>query len=286
MTTPNMVDPARTRLAVLGSPITHSKSPILHAAAYEVLGLPWTYRTAEVRAGGLAEYVATRDSSWRGLSLTMPLKYEAIPAVARLDPVAAQTGLVNTIYWDENRVRHGYNTDVQGLLDALAAAGVTAARRVLVLGGGATAASAVRAAASLNPESILVAVRAPEKVAETNIGRLFDGPLSVRPLAWAQDALSVSDLVINTLPGGVDTGLTAPATLEATQHLLEVAYDPWESAFAAAWGQAGGSTVHGIDMLIHQAVRQIRIFVSGDAAQPLADEQAVLKAMMLAVGRS
>jgi shikimate dehydrogenase len=286
MTIPNMVDTARTRLAVIGSPVAHSRSPQLHKAAYEVLGLSWTYGVQEVKSGTLATYLDSRDSAWRGVSLTMPLKYEAVHEVARLDPIAAQTGLVNTIYWDENRVRHGYNTDVAGLKDALAAAGVSAARRVLILGGGATAATAVSMAAMLNPESIVVAVRSPQKVAKSNIGRLFDGPLTVRPLKWAQEALATSDLVLNTLPGGAETGLIAPSKLDPAQHLLEVAYDPWESPFAAAWSNAGGSTVHGIEMLVRQAVRQIRIFVSGDAAVALPAEDSVLKAMMLAVGRS
>src|SRR5690606_15226535 len=69
----------RTRLAVLGSPIAHSKSPIIHTAAYRALGLPWEYSAIELTADELPRFVRDRDASWRGLSLTMPLKRDVLP---------------------------------------------------------------------------------------------------------------------------------------------------------------------------------------------------------------
>ena len=118
-------------LAVLGSPIAHSKSPDLHGAAYHVLELPWRYGRAQVAADELAGFVHSRSDAWRGLSLTMPLKQSVLPLVATLDETARITGAANTILFDQEngeRVLHGFNTDVSGIVRALAAAGTSSAR--------------------------------------------------------------------------------------------------------------------------------------------------------------
>lgn len=110
-------DPGRTHLAVLGSPIAHSLSPTLHAAAYDALDLPFTYGRHEVASGGLAAFVAGLGPEWRGLSLTMPLKREVLPLLDRTTPLVDELGVANTVAFrleGSTLVRAGANTDVQG----------------------------------------------------------------------------------------------------------------------------------------------------------------------------
>lgn len=270
------------RLAVLGSPIAHSRSPLLHAAAYATLGLDWSYEAVEVDEQSLAGFVTGRDDSWRGLSLTMPLKVAVRPLLAEQDLVARATGAVNTVLFDRDgplRLR-GFNTDVAGIVRALAEAGVHSARQVEVLGGGATAASAVAAAASLGAELVTVTVRSPDRAVSLNdVARALGVALRIRSFAdWAPGA----DLVVSTLPGGAAAPVV-PQELAATSTLFDVAYAPWPSVLGAVWSSAGSPVVSGLAMLLHQAVVQVRIFVAGDPEIPLADEDAVVAAMRAAV---
>ncbi|HLL61587.1 MAG TPA: shikimate dehydrogenase, partial [Propionibacteriaceae bacterium] len=128
---------ARTRCGVLGSPIEHSLSPNLHRAAYAALGLDWAYDRFELTAEQLPAFVAGLDDSWRGLSLTMPLK-EAVLGLGEVDPVARRAGGGNTLILDGPR-RRVYNTDVPGLVWAVRRATAVALPRVTLLGSGATA---------------------------------------------------------------------------------------------------------------------------------------------------
>ena len=111
-----------TRLAVLGSPITHSKSPLLHAAAYAELGLDWQYDAIEVTGDTLAEFVSSRGPEWRGLSLTMPLKRDVLPLLDSRDDAVELTGVANTLLF--GAARRGFNTDVYGITEAFRANGV------------------------------------------------------------------------------------------------------------------------------------------------------------------
>ena len=153
------------RCAVLGDPITHSLSPALHRAAYVALGLDWTYDAVRVRSGGLADYLGDLDDQWRGLSLTMPLKREAIPLLTSRDSWAGLAGAANTLLLDRDGV-HGLNTDVPGVVAALREATPASVDRAVVLGGGATATSALLALADLGcahadlPEDGALCIRA------------------------------------------------------------------------------------------------------------------------------
>src|SRR5680860_1195816 len=162
-----LTEPLPRRLAVLGSPIAHSKSPALHRAAYRALGLDWKYDAIELPAGQLAPFLAGLGPEWLGLSLTMPLKHEVIPLLSDVDRLAADTKVANTVLIGRADTGlpalTGFNTDVAGLVRALAEAGLTRATQVTVLGAGATAASAVVASADLGAESVEVIVRAPSK---------------------------------------------------------------------------------------------------------------------------
>ncbi|NYD65893.1 shikimate dehydrogenase [Agromyces atrinae] len=277
-----MSEPSGRRLAVLGSPIAHSKSPALHAAAYRVLGLDWSYERIEVDERGLADFLDSRDDSWRGFSLTMPLKVRLRELADESDRLATLSEAANTLVFDgAERRRVVFNTDVEGIVRALAESGVDRAERVVVLGGGATASSALLASAALGAVSVQIAVRTPAKA--TGLVKLgYDAgiPVDVVPFDAVADE---ADLVIATLPGGARLDADLPLSLVSRSTLFDVAYDPWPSSLAERWTDAGGRAISGLGMLLHQALVQVRIFVAGDPAVPLADEERVLQAMRDAI---
>lgn len=267
---------------MLGSPISHSKSPLLHAAAYRTLGLDWEFGAYEVTGATLAEFVSGCDASWRGLALTMPLKQDVFPLLDRIDRVAELTGAANTLCFDQG-LRLGFNTDVAGIVRCLADAGVTALERVVVLGGGATARSALVAVGDLGASEVQVYLRDPAK--GDDLVRLADRvgvSLRVAPLDTLDRADS-ADLVVSTVPGHAELAVAPSTALIDSALLFDVAYAPWPTNPAATWLAGGGRAISGLGMLIHQALIQVRIFVAGDPATPLPDEPAVLAAMRAAV---
>lgn len=264
----------RHRLAVWGDPIAHSRSPQLHAAAYDVLGLDWEYSRRRVDDAGFATALESLDDTWRGLSLTMPLKEEARRAAATVDAHAAATGAVNTLLLGERPA--GFNTDVGGIIDALEDEAITAVPRVRILGAGATAASALVAVAEMGAESIDVRARRPDRAAAlAALGESLGIATTVGDLT--ADVLPV-ELTVATLPSGASLDADTSARLaEAGGTLFDVAYAPWPSSLATTWGS--DSAVSGLGMLLHQAKRQIRIFLHGDPRHPLPDEHEVVSAM-------
>ncbi len=274
---------SRTRLAVLGSPIAHSKSPAIQAAAYGVLGLEWEYGSADVTEDTLAGFVAGLDDTWRGLSLTMPLKRAVLPLLTTRSALVDVVGAANTLRFDDDGV-HGYNTDVHGVTQTLRDAGVEQVRLVHIFGGGATAASVIAAVAELGGQRVLIRARTPERAAPlVELGLRLGVEVTVRPIAMEDRSLIVPDVIVSTLPGGSTEGIVFPEAVRQGALLLDVAYDPWPSELAGAWDAVGGRVASGLDMLIHQAVGQIRIWVGGDQTEPLPDEAAVLAAMRAAI---
>jgi len=272
------------RLAVLGSPIGHSKSPLLHQAAYEALGMDWSYEAIDVTEDALPEFIAGLGPEWRGLSLTMPLKKAVLPLLTETDRIAEQTGGANTVLLDGEAVR-GFNTDVAGIVRALQAAGLEQAHYVHILGGGATAASALVAAAELGADRVDAHVRDLERSAWIEpLANQLGLRVRIRPFAQADRSLDVPDLVISTLPGGTTTEAVYTDSTRRRSVLFDVAYEPWPTPLARQWESVGGRVVSGLAMLAHQALLQVRVFVSGDPLQPLEDEEAVLAAMLDAVG--
>lgn len=272
------------RLAVLGSPIAHSKSPVLHGAAYARLGLDWEYTAVEMTGDRLASFLEGLDASWRGLSLTMPLKQDVLPLLDEVDELAQLTGAANTVLLEggpQGR-RLGFNTDVGGIVRTLGESGITSLRHGLLIGAGATAASALVAMAELGAEQVRVLVRRPGAAAElVELGRRAGLVVTEHPIAslGAVGDDGAPELVIATVPGGTDLGVAPSPELVANAALLDVAYDPWPSPLGRAWQAGDGRVVHGLGMLLHQALLQIRIFVHGDPFSPFPDEHDVLAVM-------
>jgi shikimate dehydrogenase len=269
----------RTRLAVLGSPIAHSKSPRLHRAAYARLGLDWHYDAVEVPSGSLAGFLASMGPEWRGLSLTMPLKQEVLPHLARTDRLAALAGAANTVRVDGDGRLLGFNTDIDGIVRTLREAGIDHVRHGVLIGGGATAASALIAMAELGAVSVRVHVRDSARAAAlADLAPRLGLVLAVLPITGLANA-DAAELVVSTVPGGTELGTAASDTLVASAALLDAAYDPWPTPLAADWLARQGRVVHGLGMLLHQALLQVRIFVTGDPLEPLPDEDGLLEVM-------
>ncbi len=249
------------RAGVLGSPIAHSLSPVLHTAAYEALGLEhWEYTAERVGDEHFLAHVASLDPSWRGLSLTMPLKEVAFDAVQSASDVAVATGAVNTLVRRADGGWDGDNTDVHGIAEGLAESGVRLADRAVLVGSGATARSAVAALAALGVRHVDFMVRA--QVRPATLAQATDAAMTVSRRAMGDWPEHV-DLVVSTVPSG---GSAAAATLpEGGRALLDVVYGGGSSPFAEAARARGYLVVPGTTMLLHQAAEQVRL-MTGYAA--------------------
>ncbi len=262
------------RAAVLGHPIAHSLSPVLHRAAYEAAGLDWTYDAIDVDEPDLAGFLAGCGDEWGGLSLTMPLKVEAARLADFIEPQARLVGAINTLVPSGHgayRQWVGANTDIHGIVAAIAEAGCSTAATGVVLGGGATATSAIAALGRLGVTRPVVAVRSRGRAGALLRAASKMG-LSVRLVDLADEALPeamiAADAVISTVPHAASE-VFADAVAVTRGHipgvLLDVVYSPPVSVLAAAWTEGGGRAVNGTRMLLHQAAEQFRLMTSREA---------------------
>ncbi len=258
------------KAAVLGSPVAHSLSPALHGAAYAELGLAgWSYQAIECTAAGLPALLAGCGADWAGLSLTMPLKRAVLPLLDRIEPVAAETGAANTVTF-AGGARAGHNTDVPGMITALTVAGVPAAAaapgRALIIGGGATACSALASLRGLGAAEATAAVRDPARAADLLAAADRLG-MRVRLAPFGEYRDEGWSLLISTVPAEAADIYAkrilgpAPAPLA----VLDVAYHPWPTPLAAAAEQAGAIAVSGFELLLHQAGHQVELMTGKPA---------------------
>lgn len=268
------------RAAVLGHPISHSKSPALHTAAYARLGVDIGYSAIDVTVAGLPAFMESlrAEDSWCGLSVTMPLKSAMVREVDEVRGAGALLGVINTVVfeYDGGAVRRaGYNTDVAGIVESVRYAGVATTPHAAILGGGGTSAAAVAAVHELGADHVDVFVRDAGRAGDAEAAAAAVGiSLSVRPLTEAATAVAGTDLVISTFPPRAADDLAEElAALPGTGAgvLLDVAYDPWPSRIAEAWRGHGGAVVPGLEMLMYQAAEQIRLFSGCDVDTAVID---------------
>jgi shikimate dehydrogenase len=270
----------RHRAAVLGSPIAHSLSPVLHRAAYAELGLEkWSYERFDVDEAALPGFIEGLDSSWAGLSLTMPLKRAIIPLLDGVSDTAASVETVNTVVFTEDGRRVGDNTDIPGMVAAMRERGVEKVDSAAVLGAGATASSALAALVEICTGPITAYVRSAARADEMRgWGARLGADVRIADWADADEALH-APLVIATTPAGTTDAL-ADAVPAAPGTLFDVLYEPWPTALAARWSATGAGVVGGLDLLVHQAVLQVEQMTGHDA--PLAVMRAAGEAELAA----
>ena len=245
------------RCAVLGDPVGHSLSPVLHRAGYAALGLDWRYDALRVPAGSLAEVLDGLDATWRGLSLTMPLKREAVPLVDTLSEQARRAGAANTVVLGPDG-RHGDNTDVPGAAAALRERTDLALETAVILGGGATATSTGLALCDLGARRVELVVRTAERAAETaGLLRRHPAAPEVAVSLLGDERRFAADVVVSTIPTPAQTEQLV-RRCAAVPVVFEVLYDPWPTPLAAS--AADRVLVSGLDLLVHQAAIQFRIF--------------------------
>lgn len=282
------------RAAVLGHPVAHSLSPILHTAAYRALGLEgWQYAAIDTTVDDLPAFLRELDLTWAGLSVTMPLKQPAIPLMDHVEPLAQTVGAVNTVLVQPTGCGVslvGTNTDVHGLVAALREGlGAGPVEGAVVLGAGATAASTLAALAELGCTTPLVLVRSLARTVGLNEAARRMG---VAPRIEVLDAvaglglLGQADVVVSTMPAHAADPVAdsiAAHGVAMSGVLLDVVYDPRPTALSRAWAEAGGTAVGGERMLLHQAAEQVRL-MTGRPAPLAAMDDALDQA--LAVGDS
>ena len=250
------------RAAVLGSPVKHSLSPVLHAAAYQALDLHgWHYDRIECDEPGLPRLVDGMGPEWVGLSLTMPLKRVALAVADEVSPLARAVGAANTLVFPAAGPaggRQAHNTDVAGMVAALQEAGLTRTEQAVILGAGGTAQSALAVVRELGHQSPMVLVR---NLARTGDLRETAERLGMRPTisdSLFTGPLPGANLVISTLPGGAADPLNGTRWKPGTV-VLDVVYAPWPTPFAGSALAAGCPVVSGLTVLLHQAVAQVEL---------------------------
>lgn len=261
--------------AVLGSPVEHSLSPVLHRAAYAALGLTgWTYRAIECTEADLAGLLAGVDPGLAGFSCTMPLKRRLLEVADSVSRQAEAIGAGNTLLPGPDGW-HVDNTDWLGIRQALAERAVPASGEVVLLGAGGTAQAAL--AALEPPARVTVLVRDP---ARTGALRAAAERLGVPVVVARLDRpapIRAADLVLSTLPPGAADAL-AGAGWRPGQAVLDVVYRPWPTRLARAAAQAGAVTIGGASVLLFQAARQVEL-MTGSAAPVAAMRAALLAAV-------
>jgi shikimate dehydrogenase len=257
--TTTAVDQAVRRAAVLGSPIQHSLSPVLHGAAYRALDLHgWHYDKIECDEPGLPRLVDSMGPEWAGLSLTMPLKRVVMTVADEVSPLAEAVGAANTLVFSPGGGTRADNTDVAGMVSALREAGLTRVEQSVILGAGGTAQSALAAVRELGHQSPIILVR---NLARTSELRETAERLGMRPTisdGLFTEPLPAADLVISTLPGGAADPLSATRWKPDTM-VLDVVYAPWPTSFAGSALAAGCPVVSGLTVLLYQAVAQVEL---------------------------
>ena len=270
---------APRRAGVRGKPIAHSLSPVLHRTAYQALGLDdWSYDRAEVDESSFVDHVAGLDASWRGLSLTMPLKEIAVQVCQQVSDLARVVGAINTLVRRDDGSWFGDNTDLHGIVTTLTEAGVrggsTGGRRAVIVGSGATARSALAALAELAVTEAVLLVRSEIREETRLVGQHLGIAMHAAPLTALADPV---DIVIGTVPAlAYPAGfqLASSATVDAV--VLDCVYGDGPSPLLAAAVLAGSVAVPGTEMLLHQAAAQVRLMTGSQP--PVAEMRAALHA--------
>jgi shikimate dehydrogenase len=240
------------KAAVLGSPISHSLSPVIHYRAYEILGWKWRYEKHEVQSGNLAGFLQANPGQFRGISLTMPLKEEALDLLDTVSELAKQVNGANTIVFDDFG-SHGHNTDVQGFRDAFSFHRVEIPETVAILGGGATARAAIAAV-----DGIAKSINVFSRSADRSRG-LVNSALTaiVNVHSWSEVEQSFAEeLIISTTPKGATDDLIPR---EMSGAFFESLYSPWPTPLLERWQNSGRATLDGLDLLVWQAIGQLEL---------------------------
>ena len=245
------------RGAVLGFPIEHSLSPLLHKTAFKLLGIQGDYSAIEVKNGELAHFIKSEGDKYDYLSLTMPLKEEALELKIpmQIDELGQRIQSLNTLI-NNNGNWSATSTDGSGFRKALAHAGYGHFEKVLILGAGGTA-RAVAGALDDLATSVDVMRRSVRR--SPAIAACFTR-IECNFLDWHdQIDLSSYDLIVNTTPSGAADLVAENLPAQINGVLFDVLYKPWPTLLARRWSDAGGTVISGLELLLYQGIDQINL---------------------------
>jgi shikimate dehydrogenase len=243
------------RGAVLGSPVEHSLSPLLHREAFAFLEIDGQYDRIEVHSDALSGFFAEESSKFDYLSITMPLKEEALSLPVNIDLVATHIQSANTLYRRDG-LWHLTSTDGSGFISALRNQGFERFKKVLVLGAGGTARAVVGALDGVADEIVVLGRTSTRRdVLESSVQhstfeyqRWNDSP------GFAQ-----YDLVVNTTPAGAADLLADSLNTGECPLLFDVIYKPWPTVLGARWEDSGGTVINGLELLLYQGIQQLAL---------------------------
>ncbi len=261
------------RAAVLGRPVTHSLSPLLHRAAYTALGLTdWTYDALDVGAEDLPVLLGGLGPEWRGFSVTMPCKQAAADVADVVEPLPRLLHAANTLVRTDAGWR-AENTDVSGVGMALQLAGVDEVGSAAIVGAGGTASAAAVALSSLGAERVEVVVRDPARAGD--VRRVLDTLGVAVTVSPRRAAVLDAPVEVSTVPVDAQPDVLA-LPWRTGQTVLDVLYANWPTPVAQRVTVAGGTVAGGLDVLLWQATQQVELMTGQPA--PIAAMRAALDA--------
>lgn len=255
--------------AVLGSPITHSKSPEIHHAAYQYLSAPIRYERFDLNQRQVDTFMTSLPQRYgsikhlAGFSVTMPLKSALVPYMKYPSTRVASLGVLNTVVFDREGIPHGYNTDVDGVRYALSTADLASVNdgSMGVLGAGGTASAAIAAAADMGLVEVVLYVRNPDRAKDNlRVAEEYGLEGRLRSLTEFAQYVQTHRAVVSTLPAFAADWLVEQLPTQNLPPLLDVIYEPWPTALASAWHATGSHVASGLDMLLYQGVEQVKLF--------------------------
>lgn len=253
------------KAAVVGSPIAHSQSPVLHRAAFRALGLRWTYDRIDCTAERFPDMVDALGPEWIGLSVTMPNKVAALDCATHCSARAQVVGSANTLVRTSTGWRAD-STDVDGVSGALRAAGVSRVDSGVVVGAGGTARPALLALSELGARELVVVARNAERARPTvEVARHVGADTSLVGFdpAALRAVCARADAVVSTVPAAVAASVAG--SIAAAPVVVDAIYDPWPTPLASEVRAAGHTAVSGVEMLLHQAFGQVEQFTGRPA---------------------
>lgn len=258
-------------LAVIGDPIAHSKSPVIHSYVMEELNIPYTYSSFQVKKGELSDFLKlAREKEIHGFNITMPHKADIIPFLDEIDEEARRYQAVNTVQIANGKL-YGYNTDADGYTAALRDTGVTfEGRHVVILGAGGVVTTLARKAAYEKAERVSILNRtlanaeavAALVTAETGIKAESAGFDAETLKCYAAQA----DLLINATPLGMHgvahnfIDFSFVQSLKNGVLVSDLIYNPSETSLLKAARAKGHPTLNGMGMLLYQAFLADQIY--------------------------
>lgn len=276
-----MIDSETKVVGIIGNPVRHSLSPIMHNKAFSHLGLNWVYLSFEVEPGRVRSAIeGARDLGMVGLNVTMPFKMEAVEWVDIKDGSVILTGSLNTLLFKDGKIM-GFNTDGIGFLNSLREKGIPLqGRKVLLIGAGGAARAVAFVVAQQGVARLTVLNRTPQKAHRlAQELRSFKPETEVSTASYDLDlalVISDSDLIINATSVGMKDhpGIPIPTDDIDQRHVVyDLVYWPLRTELLKRSEERGARVVSGLEMLIHQGAESFRIWTGKEFPIPIVREE-------------